>query len=286
MIAKIIDGKAIADKICTQIKELIPISGISPYIATILIGHNPASKIYVENKKKRAEQIGMKFKVFELPENTKEIEVYEIVKSLNNDKTINGILLQLPTPQHINKYTLLDAISPEKDIDGLSTQNAGLLFTNRTKYSIAPCTPSGCMELIYSCEKNLSGKHAVVIGRSNLVGSPMAQMLLNKNCTVTIVHSKTKNIAKECCRADIIIAAAGVKNLVQPNFVKKDAIVIDVGINRENSTQKLTGDVNFNAVKHVAGAITPVPGGVGPMTVAMLMKNTFIASLRQNGLKN
>ena len=236
-----------------------------------MVGEDPPSKIYVKNKEKFAKEVGMNSEVIRYPESVEEKVLLSKINELNNDNKVSGILVQLPLPKHIDKRKVIESILPNKDVDGFHPMNVGNLSSGYD--SNIPCTPLGCYLLLKKVEKNLSGKHAVVIGRSNLNGKPMAQLLLKENCTVTITHSKTKDLKAECSRADIIIAAVGKPQLVKGDWVKKGAIVIDVGINKTDSG--LVGDVNFDEVSKVAKAITPVPGGVGPMTIACLLNNTF-----------
>ena len=240
-------------------------------MTVILIGEDPASKIYVKNKEKFSKEVGMNSEVIRYPENIEEKVVLDKIKELNKNKKVSGILVQLPLPKHINKKRVIDTILPNKDVDGFHPINVGNLSSGYE--SNIPCTPLGCYLLIKEVEKNLSGKHAVIIGRSNLNGKPMAQLLLKENCTVTITHSKTKDLKAVCNKADIIVAAVGKPKLVKGDWVKKNAIVIDVGINKTESG--IVGDVDFDEVSKVAKAITPVPGGVGPMTIACLLQNTF-----------
>jgi methylenetetrahydrofolate dehydrogenase (NADP+)/methenyltetrahydrofolate cyclohydrolase len=242
-----------------------------PGLTVILIGNYTPSQIYVKNKEKNSKEVGMNSDVIKYPDDVTEKEILDKIKELNNDQNISGILVQLPLPKQIDKEKIINAIHPSKDVDGFNPVNVGNLSSGYQ--GLVPCTPMGCLMLIKKVEKNLSGKHAVIIGRSNLNGKPMAQLLLKENCTVTIVHSKTKNLQQECLKADILVAAVGVPNLVKKDWVKKDAIVIDVGINKLND--KIVGDVEFDQVKDIAKAITPVPGGVGPMTIACLLKNTL-----------
>ncbi len=271
----IIDGKKESALLRQEIKE--EISAIKaktnkvPELTVILIGDFAPSKIYVKNKEKNSEEVGIKSKVLKYSKEVKEREILNKIKELNEDDNVSGILVQLPLPDQISKKKIINAIDPAKDVDGFNPINVGNLASGYK--SIVPCTPMGCLLLIKKIEKNLTGKHAVVIGRSNLNGKPMAQLLLKENCTVTIVHSKTKNLKEECLKADILIAAVGVANLVQKDWVKNGSIVIDVGINKEG--QKIVGDVNFHDIKDKVKAITPVPGGVGPMTIACLLKNTL-----------
>ena len=278
----IIDGKKIAETLRQKLKkEIIEIKSIfksAPGLTVILIGEDPASKIYVRNKEKFSKEIGINSEVIKYPENIEEKEVLSKIIELNKNKKVSGILVQLPLPKHINKQKVIETILPEKDVDGFHPINVGNLSSGYD--SKIPCTPLGCLILLKEVEKNLSGKHAVVIGRSNLNGKPMAQLLLKENCTVTITHSKTKDLKSQCNKADIIIAAVGKPKLVKGDWVKKNAIVIDVGINK--TTDGIVGDVDFNEVSKVAKAITPVPGGVGPMTIACLLRNTVECFKRAN----
>ena len=278
----IIDGKKIAETLRQKLKkEIIEIKSSfksAPGLTVILIGEDPASKIYVRNKEKFSKEIGINSEVIKYPENIEEKEVLSKIIELNKNKKVSGILVQLPLPKHINKQKVIETILPEKDVDGFHPINVGNLSSGYD--SKIPCTPLGCLILLKEVEKNLSGKHAVVIGRSNLNGKPMAQLLLKENCTVTITHSKTKDLKSQCNKADIIIAAVGKPKLVKGDWVKKNAIVIDVGINK--TTDGIVGDVDFNEVSKVAKAITPVPGGVGPMTIACLLRNTVECFKRAN----
>ena len=271
----IIDGKKEAELLRDEIKkEVLKIKESKnkvPGLTVILIGNYTPSQIYVKNKEKNSKEVGMNSDVIKYSDDVTEKEILEKIKELNNDQNVSGILVQLPLPKQINKEKIINAIHPLKDVDGFNPVNVGNLSSGYK--GLVPCTPMGCLMLIKKVEKNLSGKHAVIIGRSNLNGKPMAQLLLKENCTVTIVHSKTKNLQQECLKADILVAAVGVPNLVKKDWVKKDAIVIDVGINKLND--KIVGDVEFDQVKDIAKAITPVPGGVGPMTIACLLKNTL-----------
>ena len=271
----IIDGKKTAAELREELKkkivELKSIHNAAPGLTVILVGEDPPSKIYVKNKEKFAKEVGMNSEVIKYAENVEESVVLSKIKELNNDNKVSGILVQLPLPKHINKKKVIETILPGKDVDGFHPMNVGNLSSGYD--SNIPCTPLGCYLLLKKVEKNLSGKHAVVIGRSNLNGKPMTQLLLKENCTVTITHSKTKDLKAECSRADIIIAAAGRPKLVKGDWVKKGAIVIDVGINKTDTG--LVGDVDFDEVSKVAKAITPVPGGVGPMTIACLLNNTI-----------
>ena len=271
----IIDGKKEAailrEEIKNEIANLKKKTNKVPGLTVILIGEFVPSQIYVRNKQKNSKEVGINSNVIKYPSDISEEEVLKKIEELNNDKNISGILVQLPLPDQINKEKIINAIDPLKDVDGFNPVNVGNLASGYK--TIVPCTPLGCLLLIKKVEKNLSGKHAVIIGRSNLNGKPMAQLLLKENCTVTIVHSKTKNLQNECLKADILVAAAGVPNLVKKDWVKSDAVVIDVGINKVN--KKIIGDVNFEEIKDKVKAITPVPGGVGPMTIACLLSNTL-----------
>ena len=271
----IIDGKKEAELLREEIKKEIQViketKNKVPGLTVILIGNYTPSQIYVKNKEKNSKEVGMNSDVIKYPDDVNEKEILDKIKELNSDQNVSGILVQLPLPDQIDKEKIINAIHPSKDVDGFNPVNVGNLSSGYQ--GLVPCTPMGCLMLIKKVEKKLSGKHAVIIGRSNLNGKPMAQLLLKENCTVTVVHSKTKNLQQECLRADILVAAVGVPNLVKKDWVKKDAIVIDVGINKLND--KIVGDVEFDQVKDIAKAITPVPGGVGPMTIACLLKNTL-----------
>ena len=270
----IIDGKKVAadlrGKLKQKVTELKSTYNVVPGLTVILVGEDPPSKIYVRNKEKSAIEVGINSEVIRYSENVEEKVVLNKIKELNNNNNVSGILVQLPLPKHIDKRKVIETIIPGKDVDGLHPMNVGNLSSGYD--SSIPCTPLGCYLLLKKVEKNLNGKHAVVIGRSNLNGKPMTQLLLKENCTVTITHSKTKDLKAECNRADIIIAAVGRPKLVKGDWIKKDAIVIDVGINKTDNG--LVGDVDFDEVSKVAKAITPVPGGVGPMTIACLLNNT------------
>ena len=271
----IIDGKKEAEIIRNEIKKEISVlktkNNKIPSLAVILIGDYVPSQIYVKNKEKNAKEVGINSQIIRYPKTVSEKEVLNKIEELNKNINMSGILVQLPLPNQISKEKIINAIHPSKDVDGFHPVNVGNLSSGYE--SIIPCTPLGCLLLIKKIEPNLSGKHAVIIGRSNLNGKPMAQLLLKENCTVTIVHSKTNNLQSECLKADILVAAAGVPNLVKKDWIKKDVIVIDVGINKVG--EKIIGDVNFDELKDKAKAITPVPGGVGPMTIACLLKNTL-----------
>ena len=271
----IIDGKKQAEIIRNEIKkeisDLKKKSGKTPSLTVILIGDFAPSLIYVKNKEKSAREVGINSKIIRYPKNVSEKDILEKIEELNKNDEISGILVQLPLPGQISKEKIINAINPSKDVDGFNPINVGNLSSGYD--SIVPCTPLGCLLLIKKIESNLAGKHAVIIGRSNLNGKPMAQLLLKENCTVTIVHSKTNDLQNECLKADILVAAVGVPNLIKKDWVKKNAIVIDVGINKVG--EKIVVDVNFDELKDNVKAITPVPGGVGPMTIACLLKNTL-----------
>lgn len=277
--ATLIDGKKIAADLRADIKrevETLKSKGVHPGLAVILVGDDPASHVYVGNKVKACLEVGIESIEHRLPENATADDIAELIASLNADKKVHGILLQLPLPAHINSDPLIQMIAPEKDVDGLTFVNAGKLVAGEES-GMVPCTPQGSLRLIHSVKKDLTGLNAVVIGRSLLFGKPMAQLLLAQNCTVTTAHSKTKDLPAVCKQADILVAAVGRAKMVKGDWVKSGAIVIDVGINRLD-TGKLAGDVDFDNVANVAGAITPVPGGVGPMTIACLLQNTLKAA--------
>ena len=287
MTAKIIDGKLLA----TEVRKKVSIAvtelskgNIFPGLATIIVGTDAASSIYVKNKGKSANEVGIKSFQYALPENVSEEELLELIEELNKNNAVDGILVQLPLPKHINSELVIDAIHPSKDVDGFNTHNAGNLFVGRE--GVIPCTPLGCLLMLRSLKIDLTGKHAVIIGRSNIVGKPMAQLLLRENCTTTIVHSKTKNIQNIVKDADIIIAAVGIPNLVNASWIKKDAVAIDVGINRIKieGKNKLVGDIKFDEAKEITSYITPVPGGVGPMTIACLLMNTVLQCVKRNNV--
>jgi methylenetetrahydrofolate dehydrogenase (NADP+)/methenyltetrahydrofolate cyclohydrolase len=287
MTAEIIDGKALATKVRNEVSKAVLAlnkKGITPGLATIIVGTDAASSIYVKNKGKSAKEVGIKSLQYSLAESVSENELLKLINELNLNQDVDGILVQLPLPKQINSKIILDSIKPSKDVDGFNILNAGNIYLNRE--GVIPCTPLGCLIMLRSIQKSLKGMNAVIIGRSNIVGKPMAQLLLNEDCTVTTVHSKSNNIQKIVKEADIIIAAVGIPNLVKESWVKKGAIVIDVGINRinyENKT-KLVGDVDFKEVQALASYITPVPGGVGPMTIACLLMNTVFQCSRKNNL--
>ena len=281
--SRLIDGKVISAAVKERVKnEVAQLNGkeITVGLAVIIVGEDPASKIYVANKKKACEALGIISEEYALPESTTEEELLGLIDTLNAKRSINGILCQLPLPRHLDEKRIINAISPEKDVDAFHPVNVGRIMIG--DYDFVPCTPAGIMEMLAYENIETEGKRCVVIGRSNIVGKPMAMLLLHKNGTVTICHSRTKNLKEICLDADILVAAVGKAKFVTADMVKEGAVVIDVGMNRENG--KLCGDVDFEAVKEKASAITPVPGGVGPMTIAMLMQNTLTAAKRQNGI--
>lgn len=282
--AKIIDGKAVSASVKEAVaKEVAALKekGILVGLAVVIVGNDPASRVYVNNKKKACAACGIESYEYALPEETTEEELLALVEKLNGDPAVNGILVQLPLPRQIDEHRIIEAISPKKDVDAFHAVNVGKIMIG--DFDFLPCTPSGCMDLIDSTGVPVEGKRCVVIGRSNIVGKPMAMLLLHRNGTVTICHSKTKNLKEICREADILVAAVGRPNFVTADMVKEGAVVIDVGMNRlENG--KLCGDVDFEGVSKVAGWITPVPGGVGPMTIATLMRNTLTAAKLQNGM--
>ena len=284
MTAQIIDGKAIAQAVRAEWKvraDALIARGITPGMAVIIVGNNPASKVYVANKVKACAQLGLYSIHVELPADTTEAALLAEVEALNNDPAIHGILVQLPLPGHLDSHTVIEAINPDKDVDGFHQKNVGALVTGETPFP--SCTPFGVMVMLEKTGIAIEGKHAVVVGRSNIVGKPMALLLLHKNATVTICTSKTVDLAKHTRDADILVAAVGRPNFITGDMVKPGAVVIDVGINR-NAEGKLVGDVDFASVSKVAGYITPVPGGVGPMTITMLVANTVRAAERLSGL--
>tara|TARA_Y100000310_G_scaffold345659_1_gene467855 strand:+ start:21557 stop:22402 length:846 start_codon:yes stop_codon:yes gene_type:complete len=271
MPAKIIDGKEIARKIREEIKKEVAALEKKPGLAAIIVGDNPASKVYVGMKRKTCEEVGIYSEEFKLPEETSEEELLELVRKLNKEDKIHAILLQLPIPKHINEEKALSAIALEKDVDGFNSVNIGKLV--RGNEASVPCTPKGIIRLLEEIGIEITGKNAVVVGRSNIVGKPTALMLLNRNATVTVCHSKTKYLGEITKKADIIVVAVGKPNMITESMVKEGAVVIDVGINKVDG--KLVGDADFENIKEKAGWITPVPGGVGPMTIAMLLENTL-----------
>jgi len=276
----IIDGKKIAKHLREQLKkeiEQLPVTNIKPGLAVILIGDDAASQIYVKNKEKFANEIGINSKVLRFDSSIKEADLIQTIQQLNDDKSVHGILVQLPLPRHIDPKKIINEIIPSKDVDGFHPINVGNLSSGND--ALIPCTPYGCYLLLKEIISNFTGMNAVIIGRSSINGKPMAQLLLKENCTVTITHSKTKNLKEICLQADILIAAAGNARMVKADWVNKDCIVIDVGINRieEDGKIKIVGDVDFENIKDKVKAITPVPGGVGPMTISCLLSNTIIA---------
>lgn len=293
MSAQLIDGKAFAAKVRGQVAEhvarLKTDHGITPGLAVVLVGEDPASQVYVRSKGKQTVEVGMKSIEHKLDADTSETDLLAIVDQLNSDPEIHGILVQLPLPKHLNEDLVINSISPEKDVDGFHISNVGLLGTGQK--SMVPCTPLGCLMMLRDHHGSLSGMDAVVVGRSNIVGKPMAQLLLGDSCTVTIAHSRTKDLPEVVRRADIVVAAVGRPEMVPGDWIKPGATVIDVGINRLDAPEKgegktrLVGDVDFESCAAVAGAITPVPGGVGPMTIACLLANTVTACCRANGLE-
>ncbi len=293
--ATIIDGRNYAAEIRLQlanyVSELCDSHHIIPGLAIVLVGNDPASQVYVRNKHRQAQDIGMHSVVRILPEQVQRRNLFSLLEELNNDHKIHGIIIQLPLPAHMNRDTqqIINAIDPSKDVDGLHPCNAGHLFAGRDR-GMTPCTPLGCLRLLRRLHPSMNGMRALVIGRSNIVGKPMAHLLVQENCTVTIAHSQTRDLLQECRRADIVIAAAGQAEMVRGDWVRPGATVIDVGINRVASQAGgrmsfLAGDVCFAEVVEVAGAVTPVPGGVGPMTVAMLLRNTLLACCQQVGVE-
>ena len=279
--AKIIDGKQISSLVKDSVKKevnLLKQEGKTVGLAVVLVGEDPASKVYVGNKKKACEALGIYSEEHLLPESTSQEELLDLVQQLNTNKNIHGILVQLPLPGHIDENTVINAIHPSKDVDAFHPQNVGKIMIG--DYDFLPCTPAGCIELIASTGVEIKGKECVIVGRSNIVGKPMAMLLLHNHGTVTICHSRTKNLKEVCRRADILVAAVGVPKMITADMIKPGAVVIDVGMNRDENG-KLCGDVDFESAKEVAGFITPVPGGVGPMTIAMLMRNTITAAKLQ-----
>ncbi|MFS5818954.1 bifunctional methylenetetrahydrofolate dehydrogenase/methenyltetrahydrofolate cyclohydrolase [Streptococcus agalactiae] len=282
---ELIDGKALSQKMQAElgrkVERLKEQHGIIPGLAVILVGDNPASQVYVRNKERSALEAGFKSETLRLSESIPQEELIDIIHQYNEDKSIHGILVQLPLPQHINDKKIILAIDPKKDVDGFHPMNTGHLWSGRPM--MVPCTPAGIMEMFREYHVDLEGKHAVIIGRSNIVGKPMAQLLLDKNATVTLTHSRTRNLSEVTKEADILIVAIGQGHFVTKDFVKEGAVVIDVGMNRDENG-KLIGDVVFEQVAEVASMITPVPGGVGPMTITMLLEQTYQAALRSVSL--
>ena len=288
MSAKIIDGKAFAatvrEKVAGHVARLKDENGITPGLAVVLVGEDPASQVYVRSKGKQTVEVGMNSYEQKLEADTSEEDLLALIDQLNNDPAVHGILVQLPLPGHLNEDLVINSIDPAKDVDGFHISNVGLLGTGQK--SMVPCTPLGCLMMLRDYHGSLSGMNAVVVGRSNIVGKPMANLLLKDSCTVTIAHSRTKDIEEVVRRADIVVAAVGRPEMLTGDWIKPGATVIDVGINRieRDGKNKLVGDVDFASAVEVAGAITPVPGGVGPMTIACLLANTLTACCRANGL--
>jgi methylenetetrahydrofolate dehydrogenase (NADP+)/methenyltetrahydrofolate cyclohydrolase len=285
--SKLIDGKKFADSLCKKIAgEVTKLKdkNIKPGLAVVRVGEDPASAVYVNMKAKKTEEVGMHSVSKILDENTSQEDLLKVVEELNNDDSINGILVQLPLPKQINEYAVINSINPHKDVDGFHAINTGRLWSNID--SLVPCTPLGCKMLLLNELKDLTGKKAIIVGRSNIVGKPMASLLIGESCTVTVAHSKTRNLENEVKKSDIVIAAVGVPEMIKGSWIKPGATVIDVGINRieKDGKKKLVGDVEFIEAEKIAGAITPVPGGVGPMTIACLLHNTLIATCRKNKL--
>jgi len=289
--ADIIDGRALAAKlrasICDHVERVRKDDRLAPGLAVVLVGEDPASQIYVRTKTRQTEEVGMISFAHHLPEDVREEDLLTLIGSLNRDDRVHGILVQLPLPAHIRTEAVLTTVDPDKDVDGFHVVNAGRLAVGAAG-AMVPCTPVGCMKLVESRLSDLTGLKALVLGRSNIVGKPMANLLLAENCTVTIAHSKTRDLPSECRQADILVAAVGRARMVRGDWIKPGATVIDVGINRipsDNGKTRLVGDVDFDEALEVAGAITPVPGGVGPMTVACLLRNTLVAACRQRGIE-
>ncbi|WP_170326904.1 bifunctional methylenetetrahydrofolate dehydrogenase/methenyltetrahydrofolate cyclohydrolase FolD [Ruegeria arenilitoris] len=288
MVAQVIDGKAFAAKVraqvADQVAKLKEENGITPGLAVVLVGEDPASQVYVRSKGKMTVEVGMNSYEHKLDAETSEEDLLALIDKLNNDPSVHGILVQLPLPKHLNEDLVINSIDPAKDVDGFHISNVGLLGTGQK--SMVPCTPLGCLMMLRDHHGSLSGMDAVVIGRSNIVGKPMAQLLLGDSCTVTIAHSRTKDLPDVVRRADIVVAAVGRPEMVPGDWIKEGATVIDVGINRieRDGKNKLVGDVDYASAAERAGAITPVPGGVGPMTIACLLANTLTACCRANSL--
>ncbi|MFC4356174.1 bifunctional methylenetetrahydrofolate dehydrogenase/methenyltetrahydrofolate cyclohydrolase FolD [Chryseomicrobium palamuruense] len=281
MTAKIIDGKQIAEQVISKVEERVKLlkgQGITPGLTVILVGDDPASQTYVASKERTSQRLGMKSEVIIKPVTISEKELLTLIHQLNEDTTVDGVLLQLPLPKHIDENNVLQAILPEKDVDGFHPVNVGKLMLNQEGF--VPCTPYGIIQLLDYSSISIEGKHAVIVGRSNIVGKPMGQLLLNRHATVTYTHSRTQNLEKFTKQADLLIVATGQPQMITKNHIKPGATVIDVGIHR-NSDGRLSGDVDFASASEVAGFITPVPGGVGPMTIAMLMENTCLSAERK-----
>lgn len=288
--ADIIDGRALAatlrESIRYEAERLLKHDRLTPGLAVVLVGEDPASQIYVRTKSRQTEEVGMKSFAHHLPADVREEDLLTLIRGLNQDDRVHGILVQLPLPAHIRTEAVLTTVAPDKDVDGFHLVNAGRLAVGAAG-AMVPCTPVGCMKIIKSRLPDLTGLKALVLGRSNIVGKPMAHLLLAENCTVTIAHSKTRDLPSECRQADILVAAVGRARMVRADWIKPGATVIDVGINRipsDDGKTRLVGDVDFDKAREVAGAITPVPGGVGPMTVACLLRNTLVAACRQRDI--
>ena len=289
MIAQIIDGKLFSRKLRDQVAQHVAVlkkeNNVTPGLAVVLVGEDPASQVYVRSKGKQTIEAGMNSYEYKLSADTSEADLLELVNRLNEDNDVHGILVQLPLPGHINEDAVINAIVPVKDVDGFHISNVGLLATGQK--SMVPCTPLGCLLMLKDFHGSLAGMDAVIIGRSNIVGKPMAQLLLNESCTVSITHSKTRNLEQVVGRADIIIAAVGKPEMVKGDWIKPGATLIDVGINRveeNDGGKRLVGDAEFSSCSKIAGALTPVPGGVGPMTIACLLVNTLVACCRKHRL--
>ena len=289
MVAQIIDGKLFSKKLRKQVSEHVNVlkteNNITPGLAVVLVGEDPASQVYVRSKGKQTIEVGMNSYEYKLSEDTTEADLLELINRLNLNNDVHGILVQLPLPGHINADVVINSIDPEKDVDGFHISNVGLLATGQK--SMVPCTPLGCLLMLKNFHGSLTGMDAVIIGRSNIVGKPMAQLLLNESCTVTITHSRTKQLEEAVRCADIVVAAVGRAEMVKASWIKPGATLIDVGINRvkaSDGSTHLVGDAEFSSCSEVAGAITPVPGGVGPMTIACLLANTLVACCRKYGL--
>ncbi len=287
---KLIDGKARADRLVADVAAAaakLKTQGLTPGLCAVLVGEDPASQVYVRNKGKSATAAGIASFQEHLPATTSEAELLALVARLNADERVDGILVQLPLPKHIDPQRVIDAIDPRKDVDGFHAENVGHLWSGGLSRALVPCTPYGCLLLLRDALPKLAGADAVVLGRSNIVGKPMAALLLGESCTVTVAHSKTRDLPAVLCRADILVAAVGQPEMVRGEWIKEGSTVIDVGINRvavPGGKGKLVGDVNFPEAQGIAGAITPVPGGVGPMTIACLLRNTLVAACRRRGV--
>jgi len=283
MTAEIMDGKKLAKEITEEIKTSVATLSNKPCLAVILVGENPASHIYVKNKKKKVESLGMKSQSYILPERTTEVEILSLIDELNADTEVNGILVQSPLPEHLNENHIAQRIKPIKDVDCFTYENIAKLFLGEYD-GLLPCTPQGIIHLLKTYVQDIKGMNACVIGRSKIVGKPVSFMLSNEDCSVDLCHSKTEDLKSHCLKADIIVSCVGRRGLITADMVKEDAIIIDIGITRDFETKKIYGDVDFDNVKEKASFITPVPGGVGPMTIAYLMKNLFEAYKKQNNI--